>query len=263
MKRKLANWIAAQKQGVHTLVVGISGAQGTGKSTLAHQLQDILSEKYAVACLSMDDLYLNQDKRRGLAQNIHPLLQTRGVPTTHDVGLGIQILNQLQHVKGEVRLPSFDKQTDNPKPKTEWEVCQTPVDIVLFEGWCLGVQAQEDTDLAAPMNILEAEEDKDGVWRKQANAALKGEYQTLFAMVDRLVYLQPPSFETVFDWRKNQESETFTNHPEQGMNDAELTRFMAHFERLTEHGLATLPKQADVVIRLGEQHQCLNIVYRD
>ncbi len=263
MKRKLANWIAEQKQGVHTLVVGISGAQGTGKSTLAHQLQDILSEKYAVACLSMDDLYLNQDNRRGLAQNIHPLFQTRGVPTTHDVALGIHTLMQLKGGQGEVLLPRFDKQTDNPKPHSEWEVYQNPVDIVLFEGWCLGMQAQGDADLAEPMNVLEAEEDKGGVWRKQANAALKGEYQTLFAMVDRLIYLQPPSFEAVFDWRKQQEVETFIHHPEQGMNDAELTRFMAHFERLTRHGLTTLPQQADVVICLGEQHQWLDVLYRN
>ncbi len=263
MKRKLVNWIEAQKRGGHTLVVGISGAQGTGKSTLARQLQDILSEKYAVVCLSMDDLYLNQEQRSALAQNIHPLFQIRGVPCTHDVALGMHTLTQLKSGQGEVLLPRFDKQTDNPKSKSGWEICQCPVDIVLFDGWCLGVQPQDDADLITPMNGLEAEKDKDGVWRKQVNAALNDEYQTLFAMVDKLIYLQPPSFEDVFNWRKQQEAETFANHREQGMNDAELMRFMAHFERLTRHGLTTLPKQADVVISLGGEHQWLDVLYRN
>ena len=263
MVKQSAAWIVKQKQDGVPLVVGISGAQGTGKSTLAQQIKDMLTHTYSVAILSLDDLYLSQEKRDVLAQNIHPLFKIRGVPTTHDVALGIQTLEQLKSGQGDVLLPRFDKQIDNPKPKEDWDICQSPVDIVLFEGWCLGLTAQKEGDLIKPINALERNEDEDGVWRKQVNDVLKAEFQALFGLVDTLIYLQAPSSDTVFEWRKQQELETFANQADLAMNDAELTRFMAHFERLTRHGLTTLPQQADVVIRLGEQHQCLDIVCRD
>lgn len=136
MKKELAAWIEQQKRGKTTLTIAISG----GKSTLAQALKALLSDKYAVALLSLDNFYLNQQQRAKLAQDIHPLFQTRGVPGTHDVSLGIQILRQLKKGEGEVLLPRFDKQIDNPKPKSMWECCTTPVDIVLFEGWCLGLR---------------------------------------------------------------------------------------------------------------------------
>lgn len=59
-------------------------------------------------------------------------------------------------------LPRFDKQIDNPKPKSMWECCTTPVDIVLFEGWCLGLRPQASHTLVQPINALEATEDKEG-----------------------------------------------------------------------------------------------------
>ena len=34
-----------------------------------------------------DDFYLTQAQRQDLAQQIHPLLKSRGVPGTHDVPL--------------------------------------------------------------------------------------------------------------------------------------------------------------------------------
>lgn len=262
MHKRLAAWISQQKQAETTLVVGISGAQGTGKSTLAKVLQGLLSDTYNVVTLSLDDLYLNQNKRKELASSIHPLFATRGVPMTHDVNLGMQTLEKLQCGQGEVLLPRFDKQTDNPKANQDWESCQTPVDIVLFEGWCLGITPQSDDVLMKPINKLEADEDKQGIWRKQVNDALKSEYKTLFQMIDKLIYLKAPSFESVFAWRKQQEQETFAQQPSSGMNDKALRRFMAHYERLTRHGLRAAPQTADVLLTLGEQHQCLKVEYK-
>ncbi len=263
MTKELAAWISQQKQAKTTLVVGIAGAQGTGKSTLAQALKVLLSDKYSVALLSLDDLYLCQNQRTKLAQDIHPLFKTRGVPSTHDVDLGIQTLQQLQGEHGEVLLPRFDKQIDNPKPKALWQCCNTPVDVVLFEGWCLGLEAQNTKELIHPINALEAEEDKAGVWRKQVNDALAGEYQLLFQEVDELIYLKAPSMASVFSWRKQQEQETFAHQPVLGMGDDALHRFLAHYERLTRHGLVTLPQTADVVLTLDEQHQCVGSFYRD
>ena len=44
------------------------------------------------AILSLDDIYLSGADRLQRANTIHPLLATRGVPGTHDVGLGLQLL---------------------------------------------------------------------------------------------------------------------------------------------------------------------------
>jgi D-glycerate 3-kinase len=249
----LAEKLMTIKQNKQTLVVGINGAQGSGKSTLAACLALLLQDKgYAVATLSLDDLYLNQAKRKQLAHDIHPLLQTRGVPGTHDVALGMAVLEQLKHGQGIVRLPRFDKAKDNPKPQESWDIIASPVDIVLFEGWCVGAVAQSDKDLQTPINSLEAEQDKQGVWRNYVNDKLGHEYATWFSCIDTLVYLQVPSFDQVFAWRKKQERQTFQG---KGMSDAELRRFIQHYERITRWNIKTMPDLADMVLQLDtEQH---------
>jgi D-glycerate 3-kinase len=241
------------KQQHQTLVVGINGAQGSGKSTLAACLALLLQDKsYKVATLSLDDLYLNQAKREQLAHDIHPLLQTRGVPGTHDVALGIKTIKGLTSGQGKVTVPRFNKQHDNPEPQSLWQEYYAPVDIVLFEGWCVGSVAQSDKDLQIPINSLEAEQDKQCVWRNYVNDKLEHEYATLFAWIDTLVYLQVASFDQVFAWRKKQERQTFQG---KGMSDAELKRFIQHYERITRWNIQTMPDLADMVLQLDtEQH---------
>ncbi|MDQ7057985.1 MAG: hypothetical protein Q9N62_05910 [Ghiorsea sp.] len=67
----------------------------------------MLRNRYSVALLSLDDLYLNQNKRKHFAASIHPLFAARGVPTTHNVNLGIQILKQLKGGQGELLSATF------------------------------------------------------------------------------------------------------------------------------------------------------------
>ena len=77
-------------------------------------------------------------------------------------------------------LPRFDKATDDRKPAEAWPVVAAPVDVVLFEGWCVGARPDPDpARLAQPINALEAEADPDGVWRRRIEAALAGPYQGL------------------------------------------------------------------------------------
>src|SRR4051812_24782738 len=70
------------------IVAGLCGSQGSGKSTMALFLQVLLQDRgLKTAILSLDDLYLTLPERERLAADVHPLLRTRGVPGTHDVGL--------------------------------------------------------------------------------------------------------------------------------------------------------------------------------
>jgi len=242
------------------LIVGVCGSQGSGKSTVCKTLATRFSGAgLKVATLSLDDLYLPQAARIKLAELVHPLLRTRGVPGTHDTKLGIHTLHDLALSK-EVKLPRFDKARDDRRPEAAWETIQGPVDLVLFEGWCVGAKPQDLGALTQPVNALEANEDVDGRWRRYVNDALGGEYQRLFAKIDLLVLLAAPSFDVVLKWRTQQEQDL--REQAQGdrsgvMTDAELARFIQHYERLTKHVLIEMPPRADLVIRLGENRSLL------
>lgn len=237
------------------LVVGLCGAQGSGKSTLvAHLAARLEAEGIRVAVLSLDDLYLTRAERRVLAETVHPLFATRGVPGTHDVALGLDLLAALE--RGEAApLPRFDKAEDDRAPQDSWPLAPVATQVLLFEGWCLGARPQGD--VGQPVNALEAGEDPDGVWRRHANAALAGDYHRLFARIDLLVLLAAPGWEVVARWREQQEAELRASGGPAVMSLAEVLRFIQHYERLTRWILEEMPARADLTVRLGEGREVL------
>jgi D-glycerate 3-kinase len=244
-------------------VVGLCGTQGSGKTTAARVLTSLLSSRGLTAViLSQDDLYLPLKERRRLAAEVHPLFKTRGVPGTHDIALGVDLLKSLAR-SGETLVPRFDKAIDDRLPKRDWTRVQGPVDVVLFEGWCVGATPEDAAALATPVNTLERAEDPDGVWRRYANSALAGPYRGLFAAIDLLVLLAAPSFDVVLGWRIQQEHELRAERgADAGMSDVELARFIRHYERLTRHILAEMPARADVVARLGQMREIESVTFR-
>lgn len=247
------------------IVIGINGAQGSGKTTLTLFLANWLQHELglSVASLSLDDLYLSKRERQQIAEQQHPLLRTRGVPGTHDVALGKQLLTALTESgrKRVVALPRFDKARDDRLGPSDARRVEAPVNVVLFEGWCVGAYAQPDADLGTPVNALEAKEDADGVWRKFVNEKLKGEYLALFERLDALVMLRVPSFDKVLEWRQLQEQK-LRNSTAAGLNPAEVQRFVMHFERLTRHMLETLPGYADSLIDIDDSHRIVAVTNR-
>lgn len=242
------------------LLVGINGAQGTGKSTLARLLvQTFAVHKLRAVQLSIDDFYLGKQQRTQLGKTVHPLLATRGVPGTHDVQCLLQTLQQLASAGADdrVALRGFDKAGDDTIPVGQWRQHTGPVDIIILEGWFVGVAPQPDSALPQPVNALEHNEDKEMIWRKYVNAHLAGDYQQVFASIDVLVMLQAPGFEQVLEWRNLQEEKLRQKSAsgKAGMNAEQIGRFIQHFERLTRHGLQTLPQQADIVFSLNAAHR--------
>lgn len=235
-------------------VLGISGAQGSGKSTLVAELgQRLGAEGLKVATLSLDDLYRTKAERQALAREVHPLLATRGVPGTHDVALGLTTIDAL--ARGEAaRLPRFDKGRDDRAPESGWPLAPAGTQALLFEGWCLGAAPQGQADLAQPVNALEASEDPQAIWRRHANTALAQDYPALWARIDRLVFLAAPDWTVVAEWREQQEAELRTRSPG-AMSPEQVTRFIAHYERLTRWMLAELPGRADLTLWLDRQRQ--------
>ena len=80
-----------------TLFLGFSGGQGSGKTTVAGILKIILKIffKRRICVSSIDDFYKSLKERKKMANNIHPLFQTRGVPGTHDTNLLVNFLRKI------------------------------------------------------------------------------------------------------------------------------------------------------------------------
>lgn len=261
-----AHWLEdrASRGEAGPLVLGICGAQGIGKSTLSGKVVQTLEQAgWRVMSLSLDDLYLGRAERAVLARTVHPLLATRGVPGTHDVALGLRVLDAAG-CPGRVAVPRFDKALDDRKPASQWPIIETPVDLVVIEGWCIGAIPQDDGHLAEPVNALERDEDAQGIWRRYVNDRLAGPYRELFGRIDLLVLLAAPSFDIVAAWRGQQERELAEQLGQspgaagRAMTQAEIERFVQHYERLTRHILGEMPGRADLVIRLDEQRQVID-----
>ena len=236
-----------QRQGV--AAVGIGGGQGAGKSTLGRLLAvaaEVLDVRAAV--LSIDDFYLTKAERRRLAEQVHPLLATRGPPGTHAVALARQALAALRQ-PGTVTVPRFDKGIDDRVGAT---TLRAPVDIAILEGWCVGAPPASTAELDEPINALEGAQDPDGIWRRYVDAALRDEYGALFRQLDTLVFLRVPDLDAVRRWRLDQERE---RAPAQRMSAKDVYLFVEHYERVTMRMLAQLPATADVVVQLDRQHR--------
>ncbi len=255
----------ASKKGNNPLVLGVQGSQGSGKSTLATFIQ-LLSEQlyqFKAVSLSLDDFYLSHATRKQLAEAVHPLFATRGVPGTHEVALAIDTIQALKRADDDtkVAIPRFNKALDDRHPESQWDEISGPVDLIIFEGWCVGCEAQESSELNEAANSLETNEDPDGLWRSYVNKSLTDDYPALFSLIDHMVVLQAPSFDCVFDWRWLQEQKLVRrwqaenpDEPARLLDEASVRRFISHYERLTTHCLKTLPKKADWVLHLTADH---------
>ncbi len=238
------------------LVIGLCGAQGSGKSTIAAALAEHIA---GTVVLSLDDLYLPKAERERLAELVHPLLRTRGVPGTHDVALGEAVLADLRAGR-PVALPRFDKAIDDRLPQSAWPHVDR-ARLVIFEGWCIGARPQPDAALATPINALEGDDDADGRWRRYVNDALRDRYPGLFA-VDALGLLAAPNFDVVYQWRLQQEHALGAEMAAGGrtgraMSDEEVGRFIQFYRRLTEHILHEMPGRADLVVRLDAERKVI------
>ncbi len=264
----LAKWVIQQHRPRKTLFLGINGAQGTGKSTLAAFLQFALESNtgWCVAVLSIDDFYLTKPERKALGKRIHPLLETRGVPGTHDMQMLAACIDRLRNLNAEtsLSLPRFDKARDDRASPDSWPVISGPVDLIILEGWCIGSKPQQGDALLQPVNSLERDEDPSGEWRRYVNEQLKGSYADLFAQLDALIFLRAPDMGAVHRWRLEQEEKLSAATPADAgsvMDSEQVARFMQHYERLTKENLAALPEFADVVLELNYDHDCKRSCY--
>ena len=158
-----------------TKVIGLTGGQGTGKSTISNILKIILKEAYKLETVifSIDDFYKTLSERKKISKKISKLFLTRGVPGTHDTKMLLQCINNLKKNNfKKMIIPKFDKSIDDRCIKNKWTKVKNKPNIVIFEGWCVGATAQKNKDLNISVNKLESIWIKK-VWRKKVNELKK------------------------------------------------------------------------------------------
>ncbi len=248
-----------------TKIIGLTGGQGTGKSTISNIIKIILKEAYKLETVifSIDDFYKTLDERKKMSKKINSLFFTRGVPGTHDTKILFQCIKNFKNTKFQkMIIPKFDKSMDDRHPKNKWLKVNKKPNIVIFEGWCVGATAQKKSDLNFPINKLEKKEDKNKIWRKKVNSELKKNYKKIFDLIDKLIFLRVPSFKYVFKWRLLQEKKLrITSKGDKTMSDKQIKNFVMYYERITKHMLKTLPKSADIVIRIDKRHSLKSIKF--
>jgi D-glycerate 3-kinase len=245
-------------------IIGINGSQGSGKSTLGDYFCSMVEERHDVAavCLSMDDFYLTRSQRIKLAKDIHPLLVNRGLPGTHDIKLAISTINSLISGQDETLITRFDKSTDDRCDISAYDKVSGPVGLIILEGWCFGARPAPEESLDTAINLFEKQTDPDGICRRHVNKALSGDYQELFAIVDRMVMLLAPSFDVVFQWRLEQEQKMIAQLKKakpgvsgsRVMSEQQIFEYIQNFQRITEHCLVEMPSRVDHLFVL-DQHR--------
>ena len=232
---RLQEIVEAQIRGASSIpVIGLSGPQGSGKSTALRVL--LKQSQFNIAGLGLDDFYLPNAERQLLAQTISPLFETRGPPGTHDLVLLHKKLDELLNAspKTQCAIPKFDKLSDDRLELEDWTVVNGKPDIIIIEGWMVGGVPPPDFLTSPPLNDVERS-DVDETWRRTQYEALMGPYQDLWNRVNIFVHIDGPGFDAVLDWRLEQEASNV------GVTSAQLPQarrkwvvnFVDYFQRLT------------------------------
>tara|TARA_Y100000590_G_scaffold99807_1_gene113441 strand:- start:2423 stop:3343 length:921 start_codon:yes stop_codon:yes gene_type:complete len=261
-------WIEKKyKKKGETLFLGLSGGQGSGKTTVTAILKIILEKffKRKVYSISIDDFYKTLRERNQISHTIHPLFKTRGVPGTHDVNLIKKLFSFIKRNKfRKFKLPKFDKSIDDRLKKKYWNTIKKRPEIVILEGWCVGAKPQLNYLLKKSTNNLEKYEDTGLTWRKHVNKELKKDYKKLFSMIDHFIFMKIPNFNMVFKWRLLQEDKLRkkSHSKKKIMSYNEIRRFIMFYQRITLQMIKDLSKSASVVMLLKKNHEIQKVLYR-
>ena len=261
-------WIENQyKEKGNTLFIGLSGGQGSGKTTVTAILGIILKKffKRKVCTISIDDFYKTLKDRHKMSKTLHPLFKIRGVPGTHDINLMRKFFSFLKKKSFiKFKIPKFDKSKDDRIKKKYWPTVNEKPEIVILEGWCVGAKSQSYATIKKSINVLEKKEDKNFVWRKYVNEKLKKEYKKIFNMIDNFIFMRVPNFNMVFKWRLLQEKKLRKNSYSKSkiMSYNEIKRFIMFYERITLQMIKDLSKSASIVMLLKKNHDIKKVFYK-
>ena len=240
-------WLANRVNKKNTMIIGLAGGQGTGKTTISSLIKIIFDLEF--------DLRINF------------LLMTRGVPGTHDVDLILSFFRKVSKKRfSPVLLPKFDKSIDDRLKRDKWYKIKKKPNIVILEGWCVGSSPQKLNNLKKPINTIERDNDQKLKWRKYVNNQLNKKYKSMYKFFDYFLYLKAKNFSLLRKWRLKQEKKLYLNNKSRKnskiMNNKEVLNFMMTYQRITEHMFKEAPKFASIVFSLNQNHEIKNIKYK-
>ncbi|NJM18617.1 MAG: glycerate kinase [Richelia sp. RM2_1_2] len=251
----LAMQIASRHQEIQRpFLQGILGGQGTGKTTTCKVLNLILSHLgYRALSLSLDDLYKTYQARLILQQQ-DPRLIWRGPPGTHDVDLGINLLDNILQRQNIVRVPRFDKSLHSGNGDRAFFETVENIDIVLFEGWFVGVKPINSAVFNNPPLPIITVADK--AFARDMNDKLH-DYLALWQRLDSLIVLYPKDYRLSLEWRKQAEYQMKASG-KPGMTDLQIEEFVHYFWKALHPELFIKPllecPSVDLIIEINPNH---------
>lgn len=226
------------------IILGISGLQGSGKSTWASKIVEILTSQHQLhtIAISLDDLYKTHDdlvaqREKDLGNRLY---RTRGQPGTHEEQLAAKFFEKLRKYRGEgeLKIPSFDKSKFSGEgdrvPESDWPTMSRKPDVVVFEGWCVGFQP-------LPASAVEEKHKLALAGKLQVNTPAQHEVKHLLEINDNLkrycdafmgpqhfdffIHLDTDDLQNVYTWRLQQEHKMIEAKGS-GMSDDQVRAFI-------------------------------------
>jgi D-glycerate 3-kinase len=226
------------------IILGITGLQGSGKSTWAAKIVDILTSEFHfyTITVSLDDFYKTHDdliaQRDKNEEN--KLYRTRGQPGTHDEQLARRFFEDLKEYRGdgELKIPNFDKSKFNGEgdraPESGWSTVTRKPDVVVFEGWCVGFQPVDQASIEEKHSLARS-------GKLTVNTPAKHQLQHLFEVNENLkrycdafmgpqyfdffIHIDTDDLRNVYIWRLQQEHKMIEAKGS-GMSDQQVQEFV-------------------------------------
>lgn len=223
-----------------TLIIGLNGPQGSGKSTIVsnllthfHQTQPSL----VVAGVLIDDFYLPHAQQVEVTKKAkmedNKVLQGRGLPGTHDVELLLEVVRKLRNQE-PVLIPVYDKSAFGGEGdrmlEGKWQKFENPVDLVILEGWFNGFRALEHgTFVTAYLgNWPDSVVQKHKMFHLQEVNEQLARFHPVWDAFDYFVFLETDSTDYVYDWRQEQEDDLIEKRGT-GMSKEQVRAFVDRY----------------------------------
>ncbi|CAG8521243.1 37032_t:CDS:2, partial [Racocetra persica] len=235
------------------LIVGISGPQGSGKTTIVSQITQHLKvfNNLSVVSCSIDDFYLTfkEQCQLALSNPSNKLLEFRGEPGTHDIALGKDVLNRLyrdvdlDESNFDVLIPFYDKSLNDGRGDRaevdKWVKVSPPFEIILVEGWSLGFKHLSKSQLEKfyfSSKSIATEHESSSLklvshtlsHLSSINENLQNYEREWYKFLDIFVHLDVQDINYVYPWRLEQER-NMKNLGKGGMTDEQVIDFIDRF----------------------------------